>query len=208
MTKITLAVAPGSVHTLPLPSPTPAPDAESELKKRVPTQEELEGLYPSLTHLAGPPSIRDKRAWVAVFNTHPDAMHALLADYIKQVHAKPGRIGQRPMPREEEVDLQSLIYGEDNESPLADVLAKQVTVSVRMFCTQSGISRSQYQRILVGLYEPTVHEMRMIARAIKRPPTYFVEYRKAMAIAAFINLVHDRPGIATSIYRNYLEVRV
>lgn len=209
MAKIALTLAQGAVHTQGAVQPAPDPEPEPEKAKRppAPTQGELEGLYPSLTHLAGPASIANRRAWVAVFNAHPDAMHQLLADYIKHAHARPGRIGQRPMPREEEVDLDALIYGEENELPLAEVLVKQVAVSERMFCVQSGISRSQYQRILAGQYEPTVHEMRMLAKAIKKPPTYFIEYRKAMAIAAFINLVNERPAVATTIYRNYLEVQ-
>ena len=205
MVKINLGFAPGALQTVE--APVYAEDEEAEAKRRGPSQEELEGMYPSLTHLTGPWSQARRRAWVAIFNVRPDAMHALLADYIKQVYAQPGKIGQRPMPREEEVDLNGLLYGEENELPLPEVLAKVVTVSERMFCQLSGISRSQYQRILAGQYEPTVHEMRMLAKAIKRPPTYFIEYRKAMAIAAFINLLNERPGVATTLYRNYLEVQ-
>jgi hypothetical protein len=171
-------------------------------------REELEREYPSLTILTGDASRAAKTAWCAVFDARPDAIHALLADFVKQVYAQPGRIGQRPMPREEQVDLQGLIYGEENELALPEVLKKIVTVSERMFCAQSGISRSQYQRILAGRYDPTVHEIRMIAKAVKKPPTFFIEYRKAMAIAAFINLIEDRPGIATSLYKQVLEVKV
>jgi hypothetical protein len=29
-----------------------------------------------------------------------------------------------------------------------------------------------------------------------------------MAVAAFINLIDERPGIATSLYRHYLDVRM
>jgi len=135
-------------------------------------------------------------------------MHSLLADFIKQAHATPGRIGQRPMPREEQVDFQGLIYGEVNDLPLIEVLPKVVTKSERQLCAEIPMSRGQYQRMLRGQYDPDVNELRMIARAIKKPPTFFVEYRKAMAIAAFINLVDERPGIATNLYRTYLEVRM
>lgn len=171
-------------------------------------KEELEQQYPSLTYLSGPPSKSVRRAWVAVFNARPDAMHSLLADYIKQVHATPGRIGQRPMPKEEQVDFQGLMYGEENDLSLREVLPKIVKVSERAFCSQIHMSRSQYQRMLAGDYDPDVNEMRAIAKALKRPPTFFVEYRKAMAIAAFINLIEERPGIATSLYRHYLKVRM
>lgn len=171
-------------------------------------REELETRFPSLTHLAGPPSKAARLAWVAVFNARPDAMHSLLADYIKQVHATPGRIGQRPMPKEEQVDFQGLLYGEENDLIMAEVLPKLLKVSERMFALQSGISRGAYQRIIRGQYDPTVAEIRAIARAVGKPPTYFIEYRKAMAVAAFLNLIEERPGIATSLYRHYIEVRM
>lgn len=185
---------------------TAATDIEKPRRRGTP-RDELERDYPSLTVLTGNTNRAAKTAWVAVFDARPDAMHALLADFVKQVYAQPGRIGQRPMPREEQVDLEGLIYGEENELALPDALRKLVNVSERMFCSLSGISRSQYQRILAGSYDPTVHEIRMIAAAVRRPPTFFIEYRKAMVIAAFINLIEDRPGIATTLYKQYLEAR-
>lgn len=180
------------------------PPARRKRGKGVP-QEELELRFPSLKHLAAPGA---KRAWVAAFNARPDAMHSLLADFIKQVHAQPGKIGQRPMPKEEQVDFESLLWGEENYLPLVQVLPKLVKVSERAFCQQIAMSRAQYQRMLRGEYDPTVHQLRIIAKAINRPPMFFLEYRKAMAIAAFVNLIDERPGIATSLYRQHLQVRM
>ena len=167
--------------------------------------EELQLRYPSLKSLV---LSGGKNSWVATFNARPDAMHSLLADYIKQVHAKPGRIGQRPMPREAEVDFNALVFGEENDEPLPAVLPKLMRVSERMFAQQTNMSRSQLQRVLRGQYEPDVNEIRLIAAAVRKPPVFFVEYRKAMAIAAFINLIDERPGIATSLYKTYLEVHM
>lgn len=181
--------------------------AEPKRKRGIP-KEVLVETYPSLTSLAGPPGQATKQAWVAVFNERPDAMHALLADFIKQVYAQPGRIGQRVMPREAEVDFQSLVYGEENDLPLRDVLPKLMPYGVRSIAPQVNMSRTQFQRMLKGEYEPDVNEIRLIAKAVRKPATYFVEYRKAMAVAAFVNLLDDRPGIATSLYRQYLEVRL
>jgi transcriptional regulator with XRE-family HTH domain len=186
---------------------TEQPEERRKRGKGMP-KEELETLYPSLSYLSGPPGRATKRAWVAVFNARPDAMHSLLADFIKQVHATPGRIGQRPMPKEEVVDFQGLMYGEANDLPIHEVLPKLVEVSERSFCTAIRMSRTQYQRLIKGEYEPDVNEIRLIARALRRPPTFFVEYRKAMAVAAFLNLLEERPGLATSLYRHYLEVRM
>jgi hypothetical protein len=171
-------------------------------------QEVLEQEYPSLSFLAGPTSRATRKAWVAVFNDRPDAMHNLLADYIKQVHAQPGRIGQRPMPREEQVDFQGLLYGEVTDEPLTEVLPKIITQSERAMCAKIHMSRAQYQRMLKGEYDPDVNELRTLAAAVGKPPTFFLEYRKAMVIAAVLNLLDERPGIATSLYRRYLDVRM
>jgi hypothetical protein len=172
------------------------------------SDEEVAREFPSLSYLSGPPGKATKRAWVAVFNARPDAMHSLLADFIKQAHATPGRIGQRPMPKEEQVDFDSLVYGEINELSLVEVLPKIVHMSERAICAKIHMSKTQWRRVLAGEYDPNVHELRAIAEAVKRPPAFFVEYRKAMAVAAFLNLIEERPGIATSLYRTYIEARL
>lgn len=186
-------------------------ETEAPKRRRKPkgmTSEEMAQGFPSLTALSGAPGRSSKMAWVAAFNVHPDAMHAMLADLIKHAHATPGRIGQRPMPKEEQVDFQGLMYGEENELPLVEVLPKLMTVSERVMCTQVGMSKTQWRRVADGSYDPNVRELREIARALKKPPTFFVEYRKAMALAAFLNLIDERPGIATALYKTYLEVRM
>ncbi len=180
---------------------------ESRKVKGTP-QEVLERDFPNLTSLAGPPGKATKQAWVASFNARPDMMHSLLADFIKQVHAKPGRIGQRPMPKEEQVDFEGLVYGEENDLPLPEVLPKLVKVSERQFCRDIHMSRAQYWRLLKGEYDPDVNEIRLIAHALGKPPTFFVEYRIAMVVAAMLKMFQQRPGMATSLYRRYLEVKM
>lgn len=182
-------------------------DPKPRRAKGVP-QDQLEQEYPSLSHLAKATSRSSQKAWVAVFSERPDAMHNLLADLIKQVHAQPGRIGQRPMPRESQVDFYALLYGEENDLPLVEVLPKINQLSERAMAARVNMSRTQWQRLQRGEYDPDVNELRLIASALKKSPIFFVEYRKAMAMAAFINLIDERPGIATSLYRHHLEVRL
>lgn len=179
-------------------------------RKGVP-DEEMHQQYPTLKHLAGPADSASRRAWVAVFSARPDAMHALLADFIKQVHAQPGRIGQRPMPKEAEVDFEGLLYGDDNSLPFVEVLPKlmnQRGISERSMVKQLYMGRTQFQRALRGEYDPDVNELRQIAGAVGVAPVFFVEYRQIMATAAFVSLITERPGIATTLYRKYLEVRL
>lgn len=172
-------------------------------------EEDLNARYPSLKFLSTrAPGLLSERSWVAAFNARPDAIEALLADLIKQVHAKPGRIGQRPMPREEAVDFDTLVYGEQTEQPLAEILPSLITGSEAKFCAKAHMSRVQLWRMRRGEYHPDVQQIRLIASAVGKSPTFFVEYRKAMAIAAFVQLLDERPGIATALYRKYLAVRL
>lgn len=172
-------------------------------------REELDVRYPSLRTLLGPSA--GERAWVATFRARPDAMHALLADFIKQVHATPGRIGQRPMPREEQVDFRALLFGEEAEESMVVELPRLMRsrgISERALASKIHMSRTQTQRLLQGDYKPDVNEMRYIAAAVGKPPVFFLEYRKAMALAAFASLLDVRPGFATSLYRTYIDVNM
>jgi hypothetical protein len=169
--------------------------------------DEIRSRYPSLSALAAPLA-EGESPWSVAFKARPDAMHALLADFIKQAYATPGRIGQRPMPKEEQVDFKALIYGEENEQPLVEVLPRLVKTDMGSFARSVHMSRTQCQRMFKGEYHPTVAEIRLIANAVGKPPTFFIEYRNAMVILALINLFDERPGIATSLYRKYLEVRM
>lgn len=182
-------------------------------KGRAPSYDidELQAKYPSLKHLAQPPGKACERSWVAAFTHKPEALENLLSDIIKQAYAQPGRIGQRPMPKEEEVNLEALIYGEYSEEPLPELLKKMVKMSDRAFAQKIHISRRMLQRIMLPdgdpeKYFPDMELMQRIAKALGKTPSYFLEYRVLAAQAAFVNLLKDRPGVATKLYRDWLEV--
>lgn len=173
--------------------------------------EELRERYPSLKTLAAPAGKAGERAWVAAFTHRPEALEGILSDLIKQAYAKPGRIGQRPMPKEEEVNLEALLQGEYTDEPLTSVLPKLVKISERAFCVKLRISRRMYQRIFLKendpeKYHPDMELLERMAVAIGKPPSYFLEYRLIAAQAAFLQLITDRPVVATRLYREYLEV--
>lgn len=173
--------------------------------------EELQDRYPSLKSLAAPSAKAGERAWVAAFTHRPEALEGILSDLIKQAYAKPGRIGQRPMPKEEEVNLEVLLNGEYSEEPLTVALPKLIKISERAFVTKIKMGRRTYQRMFLPdgdpeKYYPDMEIIQRIAAAVGKPPSYFVEYRLIAAQAAFVRLINDRPVIATRLYREYLEV--
>lgn len=173
--------------------------------------EELQQQFPSLKTLAAPPSKACERAWVAAFTEKPEAMESMISDLIKQAYAVPGRIGQRPMPREEDVNLEALIYGELSDDPLHIALPKLIKTSERAFVMKIHMNRRTYQRMMIAdindpnKFWPDAELLARIAAAVKVPASYFLEYRLMAAQAAFIKLITDRPGIATKLYRDFIE---
>lgn len=184
-----------------------AADGAPRRKARGMSPEEIQGRYPSLGALTASSGQASKHAWLAVFKGSPHVMHALLGDFIKQVYAQPRRVGQRPMPKEEEVDFQGLVYGEETDQPLQEILPKLMGTSERSFVKAAHMSRTTFQRLLRGEHDPDVNELRALAAAVHKPPTFFIEYRKLAAMCAFAQLLEDRPVIASRLYRQYLEVR-
>jgi hypothetical protein len=173
--------------------------------------EELQERYPSLKYLAAPASKAGQRAWVAAFTHRPEALEGILSDLIKQAYAKPGRIGQRPMPKEEEVNLEALLQGEYTEETIDVALPKLVKVSQVAFTNKIRISRRMYQRMILpdsdpDKYHPDMEILQRVATAVGKPPSFFLEYRLIAAQAAFLRLLQDRPVVATRIYREFLEV--
>lgn len=172
--------------------------------------DELQSKYPSLKTLAGPPSKASEQAWVAAFTLKPEAMEDLISDLIKQAYAQPGRIGQRPMPKEEDVNLDALLHGEYTEEPLHVALPKLIKISERAFCSKVYMNRRTYQRMLLLpgdklKHHPDMELMERIAKAVKKPASFFIEYRLMAAQAAFVQLITNRPGIATRLYRDHLQ---
>lgn len=178
--------------------------------------EELAEKYPSMRSLMAPTAKARRTAWVYAFTERPEAMEDLLSDMIKQAYAKPGRIGQRPMPKEEDVNLDVLLHGEYTEEPLDVSLPPLIKISQRAFCTKIHMNRRIFQRVLLPdkdekgrpnpeKYHPDMETLQRIAEAVGKPPSYFLEWRQMAATAAFVNLITERPGIATALYRQYLH---
>ena len=176
------------------------------MRSRKVDQDEL-AKHPATVALSGERGTRPE-AWLAVFTAKPEVVEDLLADLIKQAHAKPGRIGQRPMPREADVNFAALTRGELNERPIHEVLpglmggSSETIVAERAF-----MSRSAFRRILKGEREPSLVELRDIAAAIGKSPAYFPEYRKAIVMEALSGFFDERPAAAVRLFRSYVTTQ-
>jgi hypothetical protein len=142
-----------------------------------------------------------------VFTAKPEVVEELLADLIKQAHAKPGRIGQRPMPREADVNFAALTRGELNERPIHEVLPDLMPGSETVVAERAFMSRSAFRRVLKGEREPTLTELRDIAAAVGKPPAFFTEYRKAVVMEALSGFFDERPAAAVRLFRSYVTTQ-
>lgn len=160
--------------------------------------------FPYMRDIVGPQKKQNGEGWDALFDARPDMMHAIFADIIKQTYATPSRVGQRPMPREEDVDLDWLMDSDPNREPLTAVLPKLVKVSERKFCDSISMSRATYQRMLKGEYDPDIDQLRRIANAIGKPPSYFIEYRRRLLFSALGRMLVREPQILDMLFYSYV----
>lgn len=179
-------------------------------KRKAIDLEEMRGLYPSLKSLTDPAYKARAKAWTTAFTEKPEAVVDILQDLIKQAYAKPGRIGQRPMPHESQVNLDALIFGEYSELPINESLPPLVKVSGREFARRINLNRRYYQMMLLpnnhpDKYHPDMYTIRKIADEVGKPPSYFLEWRIMSIHSALIALFTDNPGLATKLYKSHLE---
>lgn len=167
--------------------------------------ETLADQFGSVAHLAASDTDHT-RAWAAVFRAKPEVMHAILADYVKHRYAVPGVVGQRPMPREGDVDIEELLRGPGiNMAPIAEVLPALMPTGKVKFARKVCLPVERLNAILAGRYTPTVPELRLIAEAVGRSPAHFIEYRRQLVLDAMDHLFTSQPQIATSLYRKFVQ---
>lgn len=169
--------------------------------------EEVHSRWPSVKILSDAPSDQAKEAWEVVFRHRPEVMHRVIRELIKRAYSAPGKSGQRPMPREEDVDLWGLLYGEHADRPLREVLFELTDLSERQVANKLTMSRTQFRRLLAGEYEPTAFDVKEIADVVGVPPAYFLEFRRSVVTSALMGMFEQNPGIVTDLYVNYLLIK-
>lgn len=168
-------------------------------KRKGLTDEQMLVRFPVLRNLIGPNASAD--AWEDQLIARPDAVTAMLGDLIKHTYAVQGRVGQRPMPLEADVDLGDLVYGEVSEEPLVEILPDLIARvgSQRAFADKVMMSRTQLQRVLSGEVLPDKAQFDRIAKAVRKSPMYFMEYRKVVALQLLSDAIDERPVMAMRI---------
>lgn len=167
------------------------------------------GSYPMLRGLVGLPTQygESREDWNALFVAEPDGMLRIFADIIKSEYAAKGRVGQRPMPREEQVNVNQFLSGDFTDRSMPEVLPRMIKTSRREFAARVGMSWTQFRRVMSGEVVPDPSQIRRMAKELNCSPLYFIEYRKMMMVAAMVNLFESKPDLMNSLVSRYVRAK-
>lgn len=168
--------------------------------RRLSWEERLEAIYDFFPGAKSPD-------WNLVLSDM-DTLGEILRDILRLEQAEPGKSGPRPAP-----DLRTGMrtlrkwQGEDHtieRFPAAfRVLARGY--SLTHLSRKVGLSRSQTNRLLKGECDPTPHEMAAVARAFGKEPSYFLEFRSSLILAALGAKLEQVPEATIGLYRRVVK---
>lgn len=146
--------------------------------------------------------------WSQVFDDEPEIMGAILQDVVRSMQATPGKSGPRPvLDRRRAQPVVDQWLGKDPKHRPYSVLPfpeafKLLTEgrSVRHVAAKLGWQKSRVARLLAGEQSPVATDMEHIALTFEKSPSYFVEYRTAWCVSAFITSLDSSPEQTIRVY--------
>lgn len=145
--------------------------------------------------------------WEAVFRVDPMVMTRVINDMQKLEVASTGRPGKRPAVSGEDAMQYMKRYQNEDYTILEFKDAFGVLKGDRSFRAMAhkcGLSLDMTQRLLDGRAKPSAETMEKIARAYKKHPSFFVEYRIAYVVAM---LTYRMEAIPEASIVPYLKLR-
>ena len=149
--------------------------------------------------------------WKRAFDNDIDMFAWVIRDILKADNAEPSRSGPKPA-----VDLKTgaarlrQLMGEDySDLPFGDafrILAGPRSLSA--LAAKTGISRSQVRRLLTRECRPTPWEMGQVAKAFKKEPGYFLEYRNEVILTALAEKLFGNSEVSVKFYRQLMGLGV
>lgn len=146
--------------------------------------------------------------WVQVFDDEPEVMGRILQDVTRSMQATPGKPGPRPvLDRRRAQPVVDRWLGKDPRHRPYAVLpfpeAFKLLVedrSVRHVAGRLGWPKTRVARLLTGEAQPMAVEMEHIAQVFEKSPSYFLEYRIAWAVTAFLSSLEASPEQTIRVY--------
>jgi len=138
--------------------------------------------------------------WAALFSADPKILGDLVNDVIKINISEKGRPGKRSAQNAEDIeaDLKKLT-GEDYAiRPFPQAFREAMEGrSLRQVAAASHTDKMILHRILKGTQEPTSEQIELIAAAVKKDPSYFMEYRVLYVCSVIYQMMMTSSEAAT-----------
>lgn len=137
-----------------------------------------------------------------------DTLGEVVRDILRLEQATPGKSGPRPSPEVRE-GMKSVrkMNGDDHTvlrfSEAFAMLGQGY--SVRHLASKTGLSRSQIQRLMRGECDPTPQEISQVAKGFGKEPSFFVEFRSAVIMAALGARLELVPEATIGLYRRVMK---
>lgn len=168
-----------------LPKKVPAAERMKQIKEQFPSVEKLD--------------------WNEAFKQDIGLMGAILRDVLKiDLSTRPGVSGPRPGvdPEEGRARLRQLLGQDYTNLPFHE--AFEVLAGGRSYthlARKTGLSRSKVFRLAKNMEQPSVDELRQVAEAFKKHPSFFFEYRTYYVAAAMQQRMEHAPEASITAYR-------
>lgn len=146
--------------------------------------------------------------WARVFREDPDIMGDIINEISKAADASPGRPGKRPpvsrsVARDNFAKLSGQDYSLEAFHPTLDILMQGHTI--RQISETSGLERNHLYRIIKGK-DPDIYSIEQLAKAFKKRPEFFLEYRIFFVMTFLTNRLESIPEASITFFRKIAKI--
>lgn len=137
-----------------------------------------------------------------------DTLGRVIRDVLKVDQIEPGRAGPRPnLNVERGMQTWREITGQDFcELPFVDALRLLTRgQAVRTVARKVNVTKTRMDRLMRGIDHPSADDLRAIAAAYRKKPSFFAEYRTEYVTAAIVAGLAQEPEMTTAIYSKLVK---
>lgn len=142
--------------------------------------------------------------WKKAFNNDRDLFARIWRDMVKLGQTQPGRPGPRPTLEFPEGMQEFRRLAAEDYSTLPFPQAFRVLsrgLSFTMIARKVGLDRNLVYRLQIGTKQPDVYALKQVAKAFKKDPSYFMEYRTHYIASAMLERLENAPEASVNLYR-------
>jgi len=146
----------------------------------------------------------DNLKWDLALRNDPDLFGNILRDVLRHEHAEPGKDGPKPeVSYRDGIGTINRWKGEDHSDLPFKIAFRNLghKMSMATLAKKTSMSKMNVYRLLRGEKEPHADEMLLIAKAFKKDPAYFVEWRAGYILAYLSECIEKTPETSLGIYK-------